>query len=283
MPTHSPAADIAKWPRTILPKDPIKSACNPQWSPQASELLAGTRRARRRYNDTGENRDLTSYWSSQGQLKKELRRVGRANWRQFIELSTAAPDNPHEKGLWRLSRWSKLRAGKPQASPHIPPLRRSEQDISCDDNPTKAQILAEKFFPEGGQADLSDIDEEASVNHMLNISSAVTAEQVEQTINRLPNGKASGPDNISNEALKAVVPLIKKGLTRAISKCLDSGSTPGSFCESITVVLRKERKRDYSLPSSYRPIALENTIAKLMEKLVAERIACAAEAHSLLS
>lgn len=118
---------------------------------------------------------------------------------------------------------------------------------------------------------------------MLDIPSAVTAEQVEQTINRLPNGKAPGPDNIPNEALKAVAPLIKEDLARAISKCFDSGSTPESFRESTTVVLRKERKRDYSLPSSYRPIALENTLAKLTEKLGAERIACAAEAHSLLS
>ena len=208
--------------------------------------------------------------------------MGRANWRRFIEESTSAPDNPHEKGLWRLSRWSKLRAGKPQVSPHIPPLRRSEQDDSCDDNLSKAQILAEKFFPEGGQADLSDIDSEVPTHHMLDISSAVTAEQIEQAINRLPNGKAPGPDNIPNETLKVVAPLIKEDLAHAISRCFDSGSTPENFRESTTVVLRKERKGDYSLPSSYCPIALENTIAKLMEKLVAERIACAAEVHSLL-
>lgn len=96
---------------------------NPQWSPRASELLVGARQARRRFNDTGAEHDRTSYQSFQGLLKKELRRVGQANWRRFIEQSTSAPDNSHEKGLWRLSRWSKLRAAKPQESPHIPPLR----------------------------------------------------------------------------------------------------------------------------------------------------------------
>ena len=64
------------------------------------------------------------------------------------------------KIMWRLSRWSKLRAGKSQASPHIPPLRRTDRDNTSNDNILKAQILAEKFFPEGGQADLSDIDGE---------------------------------------------------------------------------------------------------------------------------
>lgn len=264
------------------PKARPSAQANPRWSPRASELLAGARRARRRYNDTGADHDRTSYQSFQSLLKKELRRMGRANWRRFIEQSTSAPDNPHEKGLWRLSRWSKLGAGKPQKSLHIPPLRRSDQEDAHDDNSTKAQILAEKFFPEGGGADLSDIDYEVPANRLLNISSTISAEQIEQAIHRLPNGKAPGPDQIPNEVLKVLAPIIKDDLAQAISKCFASGATPESFRESITVVLRKERKKDYSLPSSYRPIALENSIAKLMEKLVAERIADAAEAHDLL-
>ncbi len=117
---------------------------------------------------------------------------------------------------------------------------------------------------------------------MFDILSTISAEQIEQTIHRLPNGKASGPDSIPNEVLKAMAPVIKDDLGQAVSKCFTSGATPESFRESTTVVLRKERKRDYSLPSSYRPIAFGNTIAKLMEKLVAERIADATEAHNLL-
>jgi len=66
------------------------------------------------------------------------------------------------------------------------------------------QILVEQFFSEGGQADLSNINEEESAHIMLDIPSAVTAEQLEQTINRLSNGKASGLDGILNEVLKGV-------------------------------------------------------------------------------
>ncbi|KAF2189414.1 hypothetical protein K469DRAFT_561634, partial [Zopfia rhizophila CBS 207.26] len=52
--------------------------------------------------------------------------------------------------------------------------------------------------------------------------------------------------------------------------------------ELITIVLRKEGKKDYSLPGSYQPIALENTIAKVIEKQVADKMAAAAERHDLL-
>jgi hypothetical protein len=37
---------------------------------------------------------------------------------------------------------------------------------------------------------------------MLDISSTITSEQVEQAIHRLPNGKAPGPDGIPNEVLR---------------------------------------------------------------------------------
>jgi len=76
-----------------------------------------------------------------------------------------------------------------------------------------------------------------SANHMLNISSTISAEQIEQAIHRLPNGKVSGSDNISNEVLKVVASLIKKNLTQAISKCFTKGATPRSFWEFTTVVL----------------------------------------------
>ena len=47
-------------------------------------------------------------------------------------------------------------------------------------------------------------------------------------------------------------------------------------------MIQKERKGDYTLLSSYRPVALENTLAKLVERIIATRLAKAAEEHNLL-
>ena len=60
------------------------------------------------------------------------------------------------------------------------------------------------------------------------------------------------------------------------------GHHPNAFRESTTVVLRKPAKADYSLPNSYRPIALLNTLGKTMEKIIATRINHAVETESLL-
>ena len=48
------------------------------------------------------------------------------------------------------------------------------------------------------------------------------------------------------------------------------------------MVLQKEGKADYSLPSSYRPIALENTLGKVLERLVTERLSEVLKKNSLL-
>src|SRR5204863_1318647 len=71
-------------------------------------------------------------------------------------------------------------------------------------------------------------------------------------------------------------------LAQVVSKVITSDTISPCLKDSYTVALRKPGKKDYSLPSAYRPIALENTLAKVIEKILAERIAEAAEKYELL-
>ena len=77
--------------------------------------------------------------------------------------------------------------------------------------------------------------------------------------------------------LKALSPTLDQGLAHTISKAFAEGTLPQRYRESTTIVLRKDGKKDYSLPGSYRPIALENTLVKVVEKALANRIIEAAE------
>jgi hypothetical protein len=47
-------------------------------------------------------------------------------------------------------------------------------------------------------------------------------------------------------------------------------------------VLCKKGKADYSFPESYCPIALENTLSKILEKVIVDRMADMAKEHALL-
>src|SRR5207244_4470982 len=125
---------------------------------------------------------------------------------------------------------------------------------------------------------LSDIaGEEQPGCRLVDVSPNISPEEICELVRKLPNNKAPGPDEIPNEILKIVVPTIAQGLAKAGSQCLAAGMIPQRLKESITIVLRKEGKKDYSLPSSYRPIALENTLAKVLEKRAADVMTEAAE------
>jgi len=50
----------------------------------------------------------------------------------------------------------------------------------------------------------------------------------------------------------------------------------------IMFILCKEGKADYLFPGSYRPIALENTLSKILERVIADYIVNTAEEHALL-
>ena len=47
-------------------------------------------------------------------------------------------------------------------------------------------------------------------------------------------------------------------------------------------ILYKEGKTDYLFPGSYRPIALKNTLSKILERVIVDRIVDIAEKYTLL-
>ena len=163
----------------------------------------------------------------------------------------------------------------------IPPLRQTEDAPLRSSNEEKVEILRAKFFPKSNQADLSDMDAIHDIPR-FSMDITVTENELSKVIRKLPNGKAPGPDGIPNEVWKRILNTVGKELARVITGILRLGELPGSFKESTTVALRKEKKKDYSLPGSYRPIVCENTIAKIVEKVIADGITREAEERGLL-
>ncbi len=117
---------------------------------------------------------------------------------------------------------------------------------------------------------------------VFNISPIILKEEINRLIKSLPNGKAPRPNNILNKVLKVIVLVITKDLAKAASYSFINGIILKSLKESITVVLHKEGKKDYSLLSSYRLIALKNMLAKVLEKHIANIISKAVKEHRLL-
>ncbi|KZT07221.1 uncharacterized protein LAESUDRAFT_616976, partial [Laetiporus sulphureus 93-53] len=57
-----------------------------------------------------------------------------------------------------------------------------------------------------------------------------------------------------------------------ISSSIALGHLPSALKRAVVVLIAKPAKPDYSLPKAYRPIALMETLSKLIEKVVAKRL-----------
>jgi len=54
--------------------------------------------------------------------------------------------------------------------------------------------------------------------------------------------------------------------------CINLGHWPKYFKVSTTVIIPKPNKSSYDTPKAFRPIVLLNTLGKLIEKVIADRL-----------
>ena len=83
-----------------------------------------------------------------------------------------------------------------------------------------------------------------------------------------------GPDHVTWVHLKKIVaePQCLNVFIKLANACLTVGCWPKHFKESISVIIPKPGKPSYSAPKAFRPIALLNTLGKLIEKMLSNRI-----------
>jgi len=157
------------------------------------------------------------------QIKAELRRNAASQWRRFLEGITAK----QWKTVWRVAKWARSKAGKPQGPLQLPPLRKDDRSQPTNQFQEKAHILIDRFFPPPAQADLSDLPVLRRENHqtVYSIPSDINWQELAETIRKLPNKKAPGPDELTNEVLK----IIRLPLVVALQEIFQSCLTQGHF------------------------------------------------------
>jgi hypothetical protein len=107
----------------------------------------------------------------------------------------------------------------------------------------------------------------------LRVNSNIIIEEIARIINCFLNNTVLGLDGILNKALKTYKLLIVLWLTDIAKVYFIIGYYLRLRRAIITYILYKEGKADYLLPRSYRFIALENTLSKILEKVVVDYIA----------
>uniref|UniRef100_A0A803KF69 Reverse transcriptase domain-containing protein n=1 Tax=Xenopus tropicalis TaxID=8364 RepID=A0A803KF69_XENTR len=103
------------------------------------------------------------------------------------------------------------------------------------------------------------------------LNAPITLEEITTAIQSLPSNKTPGLDGLPPDWYKALNDLVTPQLLTTLQSAWDSQSLPPSFAEALIVVIPKAG-RDPTLCSSYRPISLINTDAKILAKVLATRL-----------
>lgn len=197
------------------------------------------------------------------------------HWVDFLE-------NVMERDIWTANNYIKEPIGD-GGKARIPTLKATDQSGRTQEfttNEDKAEALARAFFPK--KPEVSSVPPCYTYPPPLAPPEPITKDQVRRHISRLSPFKAPGPDGIPNIVLQKAVDHIIEYLVHIYRAILTLEVYYNGWREFTTVVLRKPGKSNYEIPKAYRPIALLNTMAKVLTAIVAEDTTRMVERHHLL-
>jgi len=252
-------------PRKKQPTSKVK-----WWTPELTTYKRRTYRARRRMQTANNDLERTelrrNFISIRNQYRKTVRKTRKESWRKFVEeqssnntwgiiyklmnqrlnpreAMTAITGNDTHTGTWDETANALLDAFVIRDNPE-------EDNINQHDTRTNAK----KRMPLTG--------------HTPDISPTETT----NIIKSLKNGKTPGPDLLEVTILKTAWPTIGPQYNKLFNACLKTGTFPKNWKRGRIHAILKDKSKDPTITSSYRPICLLPIPGKILEKIILRNI-----------
>jgi Endonuclease-reverse transcriptase/Reverse transcriptase (RNA-dependent DNA polymerase) len=235
------------------------------WTVELTRRRREANKLRNKYKRTKSESDRAAWRVKANQYTREISQAKENKWKEYVS-------NVDDKSIWKIKDF----ITNTYTPTFIPTLKKGAATIE-----QKFSELKKAFFPKPPPADLTDISSSVYPPEVP-CETQIAIRQIREAINKLASDKAPGPDEITNRVLKNTLSTIERHLQALMQVSFDLGHFPKAFKHTTTVVLRKPNKSNYTKVKAYQPVALECTLGKVMESIIAEIISYLTETHELL-
>lgn len=266
-------------------KSPKKNKQVPWWNKECHEAIKKNNEALKKYKKNSITENLIELKKTKALKRRIIKQSKKSSWDNYI--STITP-NTTPKHIWE--KIGKIR-GKNSRRQTTTLLK----DNKVVNNPQDiVNIIADTFeghfsnthYKQPFLTTKEIIEKKNKIiikednKHQLNQSFKMW--ELNSIIKNLKNNKSPGPDQIHNEMIKYLPGKTRFQLLEIYNHIWKYKVFPDTWREVIIIPILKPNKSQME-PSNYRPIALSNTICKIMEKLVNNRLMWFLEKNNLIS
>jgi ribonuclease HI len=205
---------------------------------------------------------------------RTLKNTKMHHWRDWLEKA-------EDPDIWTVQRLLAAPASDGGSS-KIPPLKYKVGNVDqiARTNEEKGHILARGFFPPKPHPEPPVTA--PTYPPQCSKTSQITKEAIQRQLRKIKPYKAPGPDGIPNIVLTKCADLLTDRLHHIFVAIYNKRIYYAPWKAFNTIVLRKPGKPSYEVAKAYRPIALINTIWKVLTAILAEQLTFLAEKHQLL-
>ena len=255
-----------------VPWRKIQEKVKPKWyNKEVERLIRSKRKAWNQWKKTKKVEDKEEYKRLERESKGMIRRR-----KKGLEKTIAKEAKQNPKAYYAYINSQKNIRSK------VGPLRTEEggESVMVVESREQAAVL-NRFFSSvftrtGG--DIPEKEKEPGTPEMTSVD--LGEERVKETIQRLREDSAPGPDLIPNKLLIETVNEISRPLAILFEKSLRERRIPGDWRSAkVTPIFKKGSK---AVPGNYRPVSLTSATCKLMERIVKEDIEMHVERNGLL-